>query len=71
MHTAKILRLSQDLPIVIEIVDTKEKIDSFLEMIDAVVDEGIATLEDVHIHFYRAGKQDRPAEPNPEGESHA
>ena len=56
VHTAKILRLSQDLPIVIEIVDTKEKIQSFLEVVDAVVDEGIATLEDVHIHFYRAGK---------------
>ncbi len=61
MHTAKILRLSQDLPIVIEIVDTKEKIDGFLELVDAVVQEGIATLEEVHIHFYRAGKQDVPA----------
>jgi uncharacterized protein len=63
MHTAKILRLSQDLPIVIEIVDTQEKIHSFLELVDAVVQEGIATLEEVHIHFYRAGKQDPPAEP--------
>ncbi|RPJ28133.1 MAG: DUF190 domain-containing protein [Planctomycetaceae bacterium] len=70
MHTAKILRLSQDLPIVIEIVDTKEKIAGFLEMIDAIVEEGIATLEEVNIHFYRAGREDRPAEPNPEGESH-
>ena len=40
----------------IEIVDTKEKIDGFLKLVDAVIDEGIATLEEVHIHFYRAGK---------------
>jgi PII-like signaling protein len=65
MHTAKILRLSQDLPIVIEIVDTKEKIEGFLELVDAVVQEGIATLEEVHIHFYRAGKQDPSAETKP------
>lgn len=65
MHTAKILRLSQDLPIVIEIVDTKEKIQSFLETVDAVVDEGIATLEDVHVHFYRAGKPEDPASSTP------
>jgi hypothetical protein len=55
MHTAKILRLSQDLPIVVEIVDTKEKIERFLEVVDEAIEEGIATLEDVHIHFYRAG----------------
>jgi len=63
MHTAKILRLSQDLPIVIEIVDTSEKIRDFLEVVDAAVQEGIATLEDVQIHFYRAGRQDTPAPP--------
>lgn len=55
MHTAKILRLSQDLPIIIEIVDTPEKIRSFLPIIDEAIDEGIATLEDIHIHFYRSG----------------
>jgi len=56
MHTAKILRLSQDLPIIVEIVDTEENIRRFLEMIDSVIEEGIATLEDVDIHFYRGGK---------------
>ncbi len=66
VHTAKILRLSQDLPIVIEIVDTKEKIRGFLEVVDAVVQEGIATLEDIEIHFYRAGRQDPLALPQPE-----
>jgi PII-like signaling protein len=55
MHTAKILRLSQDLPILIEIVDTSENIERFLAVIDEVIEEGIATLEPVHIHFYRGG----------------
>jgi PII-like signaling protein len=53
MHTAKVLRLSQDLPIVIEIVDTHEKIAAFLDIVDGAIEEGIATLEDVHVHFYR------------------
>ncbi len=57
MHTAKILRLSQDLPIVVEIVDTKENIQSFLEIVDEVIEEGIATLQDVNIHFYRSGRE--------------
>ena len=61
VHTAKILRLSQDLPIVIEIVDTKEKIAGFLDLVDEAVQEGIATLEDVEVHFYRAGTKDPPA----------
>ena len=57
LHTAKILRLSTDLPIVIELVDTKEKIEAFMPTIDAVVAEGMATLEKVEIRFYRAGSK--------------
>ena len=56
IHTAKILRLSEDLPIVVEIVDTKEKIESFLPVIDEAIQEGLATLEKVQIRFYRSGK---------------
>lgn len=56
IHTAKILELSIDLPIVIEIVDVREKIEHFLELIDTAIAEGLATLEDVQIHFYRSGK---------------
>jgi len=56
LHTAKILRLSTDLPIIVEIVDTREKIERFLPMIDKEIPEGLATLEDVHIRFYRSGK---------------
>jgi hypothetical protein len=44
------------------IVDTREKIDDFLGLVDTVIDEGIATLEEVRIHFYRAGKQSPPVE---------
>jgi PII-like signaling protein len=58
LHTAKILRLSSDLPIVVEIVDTEEKIEKLLPIIDAAVTEGLATIEKVEIHFYRAGKPD-------------
>jgi len=54
MHTAKILRLSEDLPIVIEIVDAKEKIDQLLPHIDQMVEEGWVTLERVRVIKYRA-----------------
>jgi uncharacterized protein len=56
LHTAKILRLSEDLPIVIEIVDTREKIEAFLPIVDAVIPEGLATLEKVQIRLYRSGR---------------
>ena len=55
LHTAKVLRLSQDLPMVIEIVDSEEKINSLLPHIDAMVTEGLVTLETVHVIQYRAG----------------
>lgn len=56
LHTAKILRLSEDLPIVIEIVDAKEKIEAFLPVIDGAIPEGLATLEKVQIRLYRSGQ---------------
>jgi hypothetical protein len=55
MHTAKILRLSEDLPIVVEIVDTSEKIEAFLPVVDGAIAEGLATVEPVHVRFYRGG----------------
>ena len=55
LHTAKILRLSSDLPIVVEIVDTEDKIESFLPLIDDAVGEGLATVERVEVRFYRSG----------------
>lgn len=56
IHTSKILRLSEDLPVIIEIVDTLDKIDKFIPLIDDAIDEGMATIEKVEIRFYRSGK---------------
>ena len=56
LHTFKIERLSQDLPIIVEIVDTREKLENFLALIDKEIEEGMATLEEIRIHFYRSGK---------------
>ncbi len=56
VHTAKILRLSSDLPIVIEIVDASEKIEQFMPIIDDAIKERLATLEKAPIRFYRGGK---------------
>ncbi len=53
IHTAKILRLSEDLPIVVEIVDAPEKIDAFLPDLDGLIGEGLVTLEKVRIISYR------------------
>jgi PII-like signaling protein len=54
MHTAKILRLSEDLPIIVEIVDSLENIESFLPMLDTMVREGLVTLEQVKVIHYRS-----------------
>ena len=52
LHTAKILRLSEDLPFVVEIVDTEEKIKGFVEAIDAMMGSGLITLENVQVLQY-------------------
>src|SRR5260221_8643050 len=53
LHTAKILRLSEDLPILIEIVDKEEKINAILPELDKIMGDGLVTLEKVHIIHYR------------------
>ena len=53
IHTSKILRLSEDLPVIVEIVDSQEKIASFLLVIDEMVQEGLVTVEKVHVLLYR------------------
>jgi PII-like signaling protein len=53
IHTAKVLRLSEDLPMVIEIVDTPEKIAAFLPDLDTMITEGMITLEKVNVIAYR------------------
>jgi PII-like signaling protein len=59
LHTTKILRLSMDLPIVIEIIDTEEKINLLIPHLDEMVLEGLVTIEDVRVIKYRANK-DKP-----------
>src|SRR2546428_9585742 len=54
LHTAKILQLSMDLPLVIEIVDSEEKIQSFLPLLDEMMKGGLVTLEKVRVIDYRA-----------------
>lgn len=56
LHTAKILRLSMDLPLVIEIVDSEENINSFLPVLDEMMAGGLVTLEKVKVIDYRSGK---------------
>jgi PII-like signaling protein len=57
IHTFKIERLSEDLPVIVEIVDTREKLEQFLTTIDSAIQEGLATIEKAYIKFYRHGKQ--------------
>ncbi|HLG59655.1 MAG TPA: DUF190 domain-containing protein [Vicinamibacterales bacterium] len=59
LHTTKILRLSTDLPVVIEIVDAADKIDAFLPQLDLMVQEGLVTVEKVEVLLYRAPTKPR------------
>ena len=54
LHTAKILRLSEDLPMVIEIVDSPGKINAFLPVLDQMIKDGLVTLEHVKVLHYKA-----------------
>lgn len=56
IHTFRIERLSEDLPVVVEIVDTEEKLIDFLNAIDPYIQGGMATLEQARIKFYRANQ---------------
>jgi len=57
LHTSKILRLSLDLPLIIEIVDSEEKINSFLPILDEMMGGGLVTLEKARVIDYRAGPE--------------
>jgi PII-like signaling protein len=56
-HTDKLLRLSQDLPIVVEVIETQERIDQILPRLDEIVEGGLITLEKVRVILYRATKR--------------
>ena len=58
VRTAKILELSTALPIIVEIVDTAEKVEAFLPTIDSAIKDGLATVERVQIRFYRSGSRE-------------
>jgi len=62
LHTAKILRLSMDLPLVIEIVDSEEKLNGFLPVLDEMMKGGLVTLEKVRVINYRADPELEPPE---------
>lgn len=56
LHSAKILRLSEDLPIIIEIVDSKKNIERFLPFLDESVKDGLITIEELNIIKYRENR---------------
>jgi uncharacterized protein len=56
-HTDKLLRLSQDLPIIVEVIETQERIDQILPRLDEIVDGGLVTLEKVRVILYRVTKR--------------
>jgi uncharacterized protein len=56
LHTTRILRLSEDLPLIIEIVDRAEKVDAFIEDIDPMITDGLITVERVEVRAYRANR---------------
>lgn len=53
IHTSKVLRLSEDLPLVVEIVDAEENIEAFMPCLDEIIDEGLITREKVKVIAYR------------------
>jgi len=55
LHTFKVERLSEDLPIIVEIVDSAEKLERFLQAVDGAISEGLATIEKATVRFYRSG----------------
>jgi uncharacterized protein len=60
LHTSRILRLSEDLPVVIEIVDSSEKVERVLPLLDEMVGEGLVTLERVQVIAYRGSRPEMP-----------
>ena len=60
LHTSRILRLSEDMPVVVEIVDTAERVDGLLPLLDEMVADGLVTIEPVHVVSYRAASSGAP-----------
>ncbi len=60
LHTAKILRLSMDLPLVIEIVDSEENVQKFLPSLDKMMTGGLVTMDKLRVIHYRASQESKP-----------
>lgn len=56
LHTTKILRLSEDLPMVVEIVDSREKVEAFLPLLDSLITDGLVTVETVKVLHYKSSR---------------
>lgn len=56
MHTANVLRLSEDLPLLIECVDTADKIEEIMPMLDDMIEDGLVTVQDVDVRVYRGSR---------------
>ena len=56
LHTAKILRLSEDLPMIIEIVDSLEKVEAFVQTLDEMIKDGLVTIEKVRVIHYKSSR---------------
>ncbi len=56
LHTAKILRLSEDLPMIIEIVDSLEKVEAFVPTLDEMIKDGLVTIEKVRVIHYKSSR---------------
>jgi PII-like signaling protein len=56
LHTAKILRLSEDLPMVVEIVDSLEKVEAFVPTLDALIKDGLVTIEKIRVIHYKSSR---------------
>ena len=57
LHTSKILRLSEDLPVLVEIVDTDDRIQGFLHLLEPMICDGLVTIERVEVKIYRSGEK--------------
>ena len=56
LHTAKILRLSEDLPMIVEIVDSLEKVEAFVPTLDEMIKDGLVTIEKVRVIHYKSSR---------------
>ncbi|NUR63656.1 MAG: DUF190 domain-containing protein [Catenulispora sp.] len=71
IHTTRILSLSEDLPLVVIIVDTEAKIEAFLPQLDELIGEGLVIIDDVEVIKYVGRKPEPGSEPGPEGDDAA